>query len=148
MTGPYTLVLALTFGVGMVMAIYLPMVSTMARHLESSVVACVPFFVVGLITSVLLVVFSGQTRQLVRLGGMPLWMPLCGMGACLMILGTGYLIPRVGASLFFVLLVAGQLAVGAVIAHYGLLNSAVVPLTLTKATGLALVVAGAYLAVR
>lgn len=140
--------LAIGVLVGVVMALYLPMVGTMGRLLGSPILAAVPFFVVGLISALTSVVLSGQAGQLARLRGLPLWLPLAGFGAFLMIVGSAYLIPRIGASLFFVALVAGQLAVGAAVAHYGLLGSAIVPLTVTKAIGLALVVAGAYLAVR
>lgn len=140
----------LTIGVlvGVVMAIYLPMVGTMGRVLGSPVLAAVPFFIVGLISALTTVALTGQLSQLGRLRALPPWLPLAGFGAFLMIVGSAYLIPRIGASLFFVALVAGQLAVGALVAHYGLLGSAIVPLTITKAIGLSLVVAGAYLAVR
>ena len=140
--------LGVAFAVGAVMALYLPMIGTMGQHLGSPVLACIPFFVVGLTTALVLGLATGRLSGLGRVVDMPPWLLLSGVGACVMILGTAALIPRIGASLFFVMLVAGQLAVGAVVAHYGLLHSAVVPLTFSKAAGLALVAFGAFLAIR
>jgi transporter family-2 protein len=140
--------LALGLGVGAVMALYLPLVGTMGRALGSPVLAAVPFFVVGLVTAVLASLATGHAATAARFRELDWWLPLAGVGAFLMIVGSAYLIPQIGASVFFVVLVAGQLAVGAAVAHYGLLGSATVPLDLTKAIGLLLVVAGAYLAVR
>ncbi|RAH99156.1 hypothetical protein DLJ53_21650 [Acuticoccus sediminis] len=140
--------LLLGLGVGAVMAIYLPLVGTMGRALSSPVLAAVPFFVVGLISAVTATVLTGQAEGLARLRGLAPWLPLTGFGAFLMIVGSAHLIPRIGASTFFVVIVAGQLAVGAIVAHYGLLGSATVPLTLTKVAGFALVVGGAWLAIR
>jgi len=143
---PVLLVLGL--GVGAVMAIYLPLVGTMGRALGSPVLATVPFFIVGLGAALVVTVLTGQTGELSRITKLDPWLPLAGVGAFLMIVGSAHLIPRIGASLFFVVVVAGQLAVGAIVAHYGLLGSATVPLTAQKLAGLALVVAGAWLAVR
>ncbi len=142
------LFLALGLGVGAVMAIYLPLVGTMGRALGSPVLATVPFFIVGLGTALIVTVLTGQAGDLSRIRNLPFWLPLAGIGAFIMIVGSAHLIPRIGASLFFVVVVAGQLLVGAAVAHYGLLGSATVPLTLQKLAGLLLVVAGAFLAVR
>ena len=140
--------LFLGLGVGVVMAIYLPLVGAMGRALSSPVLAAVPFFIVGLTSALVTTVLTGQAADLGRIRHLAPWLPLTGFGAFLMIVGTAHLIPRIGASLFFVVVVAGQLAVGAVVAHYGLLGSATVPLTLSKVAGLVLVVGGAWLAVR
>ncbi|WMS41412.1 DMT family transporter [Acuticoccus sp. MNP-M23] len=140
--------LLLGLGVGAVMALYLPLVGTMGRALGSPVLATVPFFIVGLSTALIATVATGQVSDLSRIRSLSLWLPLTGIGAFLMIVGSAHLIPRIGASLFFVVVVAGQLLVGAVVAHYGLLGSATVPLTLQKLAGLALVITGAWLAVR
>ena len=144
----HPVLLLLGFGVGAVMAIYLPLVGTMGRTLASPILATLPFFTVGLVTAIVMTVATGQTGDVSRLRHLAPWLPLAGVGAFIMIVGSAHLIPRIGASLFFVVVVAGQLAVGAFIAHYGLLGSATVPLTAQKLAGLLLVVAGAYLAVR
>lgn len=136
------------FMVGVVMALYLPLVGTMGRVLASPVLAAVPFFIVGLTSALVATFLTGQAGELGRIRHLAPWLPMAGFGAFLMIVGSAHLIPRIGASLFFVVVVAGQLAVGAVVAHYGLLGSAMVPLTLTKLLGLLLVVAGAFLAVQ
>lgn len=140
--------IALALGVGMVMAVYLPVVGSMGRTLGSPLLAAVPFFVVGLASALLFSTITGQWTHAARLRDLSWWHPLAGFGAFLMIIGSAYLIPRIGASPFFVVVVAGQLVVGALVAQYGFLSSAVVPLTLEKLVGLVLVVGGAYLVVR
>lgn len=134
--------------VGVVMAIYLPVVGAMSRTLGSPILASLPFFVVGLLAAVATVLATGGADQLPRLRSLAWWQPLAGVGAFLMIVGSAHLIPKLGASVFFVVVVAGQLACGALVAHFGLLGSATVPITLTKGAGLTLVIAGAWLAVR
>ena len=140
----------LTLGilVGIATALYLPLLGTMARALGSPVLAAVPFFIVGLSTAVLVLAGTGQAGHIGRLRELNPLLPLAGVGAFLTIVGSAYLIPRIGVAPFFVMMVAGQLGVGALVAHFGLLGSATVPLTAVRAGGLMLVVGGAYLAVR
>jgi transporter family-2 protein len=57
-------------------------------------------------------------------------------------------IPRVGASATIILIVAGQLAIGVLIDHFGVFNTLVRPLDLLRVAGLALVLLGAWLVVR
>lgn len=144
----HPVLLLLGFGVGAVMAVYLPLVGTMGRALASPILAAVPFFTVGLATAVAVTLLTGQAGDMARFRHLAPWLPLAGVGAFVMIVGSAHLIPRIGASVFFVVVVAGQLAVGALVAHYGLLGSAMVPLTVQKIAGLLLVAAGAYLAIR
>ena len=46
-------------------------------------------------------------------------MYLSGVLSGLMILGSAFLIPQIGAGPFFVLFVAGQVVTGAIIGHFG-----------------------------
>ena len=62
-----------------------------------------------------------------------------------MIFGSSYLVPRIGTGAFFVLLVAGQIIIGAVINHYGLLGVPEQSISTVKFSGTVLVLAGAVL---
>lgn len=64
-----------------------------------------------------------------------------------MILGTTFLIPRIGARKFFVLVIAGQLIMAMIMSQYGLLESPRDPITMKKLLGALLVWAGAALSV-
>jgi transporter family-2 protein len=62
-----------------------------------------------------------------------------------MIFGSSYLVPRIGTGALFVLLVAGQIIIGAVINHYGLLGIPEQSISTVKLSGTVLVLAGAVL---
>jgi transporter family-2 protein len=62
-----------------------------------------------------------------------------------MIFGSSYLVPRIGTGALFVLLVAGQIIIGAVINHYGLLGVPEQSISTVKLSGTVLVLAGAVL---
>lgn len=73
-----------------------------------------------------------------------------GAGAFgLVVIGAvSYMIPRVGIAASITTIVAGQLLVGTILDHYGLLGAAVKPLDLTRIIGLAVVLAGVWLTVK
>jgi transporter family-2 protein len=70
---------------------------------------------------------------------------LTGVVSALMILGSTFLIPRIGPGPFFVLLVAGQIVTGALLSHMGWFGAPVDAVGLRKAAGLFLVICGAGL---
>ena len=72
-------------------------------------------------------------------------MLVAGLISGFVILGTAFLIPRIGAGPFFVLVVAGQIVMGAIMSHFGIFGSPVDPATLKKLAGIVLVIGGAYL---
>lgn len=147
MTGP-VLLLSAAFGVGVLMAVYLPVQAQLGRAIGSPLAANIPFFVVGLVASIVLAGAAGRLRALSRLPEAPPWALAAGIGAAAMIIGSTALIPRIGAQQYFVLLVAGQLLTGALIAQTGAFGSARLPVTPVNLAGIALVVAGAWLATR
>jgi len=62
-----------------------------------------------------------------------------------MIIGTTYLIPRVGARKFFILVITGQILMGIIISHFGILESPKDAVTLKKMLGALLIVVGALI---
>lgn len=63
-------------------------------------------------------------------------------------LAIAYAPPRIGTFATVALLIAGQLAAGAAIDALGMLGSPRIPVTVTRATGLVLVAAGAALTLK
>ena len=127
------------------LALYIPMLSQSGRIVGSPVMANIPFFFIALLTTIVIFLATGKLSAVGNLAQVPPWMFTAGIVSAFMIVGSVFLIPRIGAGPFFVLLVAGQLLMGAVVSHFGLLGSPVDPANLKKVAGVLLAIAGAYL---
>ena len=135
------------FIMGMIMSIYLPMNSSVSRYLGSSIAANVTFFMVAFITSILILLFSGETGVVYRLRQVPVYLYLTGFISAFIVLGTTFLIPYLGARKFFILLIAGQVVMAVVVSHFGILESPPDPVSAKKLAGAVLVIAGAMISV-
>ncbi len=138
-----TLYLALAFAMGLTMSIYLPMNSSVAKYLGSTIAANVTFFLVALLTSVLIFLLSGQVNSIHHLKDVPAFLYLAGFISAFVILGTTFLIPHIGARKFFILLITGQILMAIVVSHFGLLESPTDPINMKKIIGAVLVLTGA-----
>ena len=127
------------------MSIYLPMNSSVARYLGSSIAAAVTFFVVALITSVLIFILSGEYSSIAKIGHVPAYLYLAGFISSFIIVGTTFLIPKIGARTFFIMLLSGQILMAIIVSHFGIMESHRDTITLKKILGATLVIAGAFL---
>ena len=136
----------LALGMGAAISIYFPMISQSARILGAPVLGNVPFFAIAFLSSVVLVFVTGhKLPTMAKLAEVPAWLFIAGVVSALMIFGSSYLVPRIGTGALFVLLVAGQIIIGAVINHYGLLGVPEQSISTVKLSGTVLVLAGAVL---
>lgn len=112
----------------------------------------------GLFESVFIVHIGGAIIALIPLlvfggGKLSLWrtLPWYVLGAGifgLVVIGSiSYMIPRVGIAAAITTIVAGQLLVGTILDHFGLLGAAGRSMDMTRAFGLAVVLAGVWLTV-
>ena len=85
--------------------------------------------------------FSHAVRQ-------PWWMLLGGVAGLLIVFAITYAGPRIGVTATVGILIAGQLAMGAVIDRFGLLGSDRISLHWPRLLGIALLAAGAALSLR
>jgi transporter family-2 protein len=113
----------------------------------------------GLFESVFIVHIGGAIIALIPLlvyggGKLPLWksVPWYALGAGifgLVVIGAiSYMIPRIGIAGAITTIVAGQLLVGTVLDHFGLLGAAARSMDATRAFGLLVVLVGVWLAVK
>ena len=113
----------------------------------------------GLFESVFIVHIGGAVIALVPLlfysgGKLAQWrsVPWYALGAGifgLVVIGSlSYMIPRIGIAAAITTIVAGQLLVGTVLDHFGLLGAAARSMDATRVIGLAVVLAGVWLTVR
>ena len=138
-----TLYLVLAFAMGLIMSIYLPMNSSVAKYIGSSITANVIFFTVALLTSALIFLLSGEFDTINHLKDIPAFLYLAGFVSAFVVLGTTFLIPHIGARKFFILLITGQIFMAIVVSHFGILESPKDPINLQKMIGAVLVLAGA-----
>jgi transporter family-2 protein len=104
-------------------------------HLGGALAAAIPLLARG----------GGQLGMWARV---PWYALAAGVFGLVVISAVSVTIPRLGASATIVLVVLGQLLVGVLIDHFGLLGAAVRPIELLRVVGLGLVIVGAWFVVR
>jgi transporter family-2 protein len=137
--------IGLSFLMGIIMSIYLPMNSSVSRHVGSSITANVTFFIVALITSIFLFIIFGKFDTLYKLKDVPIYLYLTGFISAFIVLGTTFLIPHIGTRKFFILLIAGQIVMAVAVSHFGILESPKDPISMKKLIGASLVIMGAII---
>ncbi|MCU4654248.1 DMT family transporter [Roseibacterium sp. SDUM158016] len=136
----------LALAMGAIISIYLPMVTQTARILGSGPMANVPFFAVALVSSLAIALATGaRTAEFQRIAGLPPLLLTAGVMSAGLIIGSSFLIPRIGVGAFFVLLVSGQVLAGMIFGHFGLLGVPATDLSLGKLAGAAMVICGVWL---
>jgi transporter family-2 protein len=113
----------------------------------------------GVFESIFIVHIGGAIAALIPLlvyggGKLGQWrsVPWYALGAGifgLVVIGAvSYMIPRIGVAGSIITIVAGQLLVGTILDHFGLLGAAEKPLDATRVIGLIVVLAGVWLTVK
>ena len=145
----FVLFLVAAFVMGAITPIYLPMNSSVARYVGSPILANIAFFFMGLATTLIALsitlLLTSNTDGLAiaaKFRNVPIYLYLSGVFSAALILGSTALIPRLGASTFFVLFVLGQVIMAAVVSHLGILESPKDPISLQKVIGIIFLIAG------
>ncbi len=113
----------------------------------------------GALESVFIVHLGGALFALLPLlalrgGNLAQWQSIpwyalaAGAFGLVVISSISYTMPRLGVAVSVVLLIAGQLLIGVLMDHFGLLGMAVRPLTLMRLLGFAVLCVGVWLMVR
>lgn len=113
-------------------------------RLGSPVAAGTILFAVAFLSTSALLLITGPSALLAA-GSAPKHLFLAGLLVAFYVLSITFIAPRfgVGNAVFFVLL--GQLISAAAIDHFGLFSAQISPLSLTRASGIALMAAGVWL---
>jgi len=142
----YQLLTLLALAIGAMFSVYLPMIAQSARILGSGALANVPFFAVGMISSVVIAYGTGvRLEDYGKLASVPPVLFTAGIMSAGMIMGSSFLVPRVGIGVYFVLLVAGQILASLIFGYFGLFGVPPTPLTWGKVSGAVLVISGVWL---
>ena len=103
-------------------------------HLGGALIALIP-----------LILYGSRLREW---RSVPWYVLGAGIFGLIVIASISYMIPRVGVAATITTIVAGQLLVGTILDHYGLLGAAVKPLDATRILGLGVVMVGVWLTVK
>ena len=133
--------------IGAISAIYLPMNSSVARYLGSPLTANISFYLVALITSIVLFAFLGDFSTLGNIRNVPPYLYLTGFVSAFIILAITFLIPILGARKLVILSIAGQIIMAMIVSHFGVLESPEDPINLKKVAGALLLILGAVVSV-
>jgi len=77
------------------------------------------------------------------------WYALCaGIFGLVVLGGLSYMIPRIGVSSAVVTIVAGQIILGLILDHYGLLEVNVRPITIKRLAGIIVMFGGVWMAIK
>ena len=136
---------ALTIFLGVVLSVHLAMNGQVGAIMKNPRVANAIFWCIGAVTAVAIGISGYQAGALAPLADVNKWLLLAGaMGASLVFAIAWILQPgRMDAGSFFITLLAGQVITGLVLSHFGMLGQPVVPITLIKVIGVALMIGGA-----
>ena len=128
---------------GSMLSVYLPMNSAVSRYLGSPITANITFFLIALIFAVIIFLVWGEFETIKKINKVPYWLYLSGAVSAVMVLGTTYLIPKVGIRQFFILVVSGQLICAIIMSHFAFLGTPRDPISIKKLFGAVLVILGA-----
>lgn len=113
----------------------------------------------GVMESVFIVHIGGALAALVpliyfgsgKLGNwrsVPWYALAAGVFGLVVIFSMSYMIPRIGVATALIILLAGQLVIGTILDHFGLLGASVRPIDGTRVIGLSVVLLGVWLSVK
>jgi len=138
--------LALGLTLGAIVAIYFPMIAKSAQVLGSAPLANVPFFGIAFVSSVIIAFASGsRLADFGKFSQIPPILLSAGVMSAGLIIGSSFLIPKIGLGAFVVLLVAGQILAGLAFGQIGIFGIEPQQITIAKVAGAGLVITGVYL---
>ena len=104
-------------------------------HMGGAIIALIPLLIYG-------------GGKLAEWRSIPWYVLGAGIFGLVVIGSISYMIPRIGIAAAITTIVAGQLLVGTILDHYGLLGAAGRSMDLTRGFGLAVVLVGVWLTVK
>jgi transporter family-2 protein len=132
-------------GVGALVVIQGSMNSRVMMALGGAIPATLVSFIIGTLALFAVILVTGHVTLLKGLSQAPRWSLLAGVVGVAFVMGTAFLIPRIGTAHTVALLVCGQVLTGLVFDHFGLLGMPVIEISMTRMLGCGLLVLGAVL---
>ena len=137
-----------TVFLGVILTVHLAMNGNVGAVLNNARVGNALFWVIGAVTAVVVGLTGWRPGALAGLRQVnPILLTAGALGACL-VFAIAWLIPRIGAGPMTMMLLAGQIAGGLLLSHFGWLGSPVQPINVMKIVGAVMIFGGAYLTTR
>ena len=130
---------------GAILPLQAGMNGEVARQLSSVMNAALVSFAVGTLALLVIVLAQRDLPTLQGLRGISWWYWSSGLLGVFLIATAAFTAPRVGASLFMALLLAGQLLMALLLDHFGWAGYRQASISLGKVGGIVLVLAGVWL---
>jgi transporter family-2 protein len=92
-----------------------------------------------------LLLFLNKGENIKDWRALPWYMLLAGGLGVILYLTLNVTLPRLGSTTMMALIIIGQLTIGVIVDHFGLLGVAVHPIDLTRVVGIVVLALGAYL---
>jgi len=142
MPAPIWWLLALPFVAGACLPLQAGINGQLAKQVSSVLAAALISFAVGTLALLLVVLAQRELPGGGALKGLTWWHWSGGLLGVIFIATAAFAGPRVGALLFMVLVIAGQLGMALLLDHFGWAGFRQAPISLGKVAGLLLIVAG------
>ena len=134
---------ALLLVAGALITIQAAINARLGQLLGNNMHAVLVSFMVGTVVAVLYcLIEGGKVVSLDSLRGAPWWIWTGGLLGVVFVWTTIFAVPRVGVSVMFPIVVAGQMTSAILVEHFGLLGAPRQPASLTRIGGVGLVVLG------
>ena len=142
--GPYLNILV-GLGVGALVVIQGGMNSRVTMALGGTAPATLINFIIGALFLLAVMIVTGTITSLHGISQAPRWTLRAGVAGVLLVMGTAFLIPRIGAAHTVALLVVGQALTSLIVDHFGLLGMPVIQISMARVLGCGLLAIGAIL---
>ncbi|HEX9773065.1 MAG TPA: DMT family transporter [Steroidobacteraceae bacterium] len=134
--------------VGADLTIQVGMNATMRGAIDSTLIATIVNFAVGLIALGAMAVFAGARVPLASLQTVPVWAWFGGLLGATYVAAATVLGPRLGAAALLALTLVGQMVAALAVDHYGAIGFPQVPVSAPRVVGVVLLVIGVVLIMR
>jgi transporter family-2 protein len=116
------------------------------KHLGTLESVFITYFSGGVLIGVIMLIQRGG--NLTAGVGVPWYAYTSGALGLIIVGALAYSAPRLGLVAAFTIFVSAQFAMGAIVDHFGWMGSAVRPLTVSRLSGMAVVLLGVWLIIR
>ena len=135
-----------TIFLGIVLTVHLAMNGRVGAALDNPRVANAVFWCIGAVGAVLIGLTGWRSGALDGLRQVHPILLTAGLLGTSLVFAIAWMIPRVGAFVFFISLMAGQILGGMILSHYGWLGSPVQPMSARNILGALVMIGGVILA--
>jgi transporter family-2 protein len=129
--------------IGFVLTLHLAMNAQVGALVKNPRMGNALFWAIGAATAIVIGLTGWDPAFFSNLKQVPFWLLTAGIMGGALVFGIAWAMPKLGAGMAFVLMIAGQVISGMIFSHYGMLGSPVEPISLIKVVGVVLLIAGA-----